>query len=158
MIENEETLFCSQNTEENAITSENITPNSQKETINDERSYLSAEDLVTTDEKCFRLRKFIKKGNNITTSIRRWIDFTIASSYLTPQELAQDLAKDDSIANINDFLEIQEQKSINAQNNRALQEDHGYCVLYFQRPFYPDLEGQKLILPKNVPKKVSFKF
>ena len=166
MITIEEAAFNNQDIEENEITSENVTPNSQdekEEAINDERSYLSADDEVTTGKKLARLNKKFS-GNYVTTSyIKRWIDFSIVEHRLTIEALREALAKealakDGSIDEINDHLETNKKQAIAAEKNKRLQNYHAALVIEYTkrlRGSNPN-KGEKLEPPIAAVKRVSF--
>jgi hypothetical protein len=163
MMTIEEAVFNNQDIEENEITSENVTPNSQdekEEVINDERSYLSADDRVTTKEKLAKLNQKFPHNDITTSSIKRWIDFSIIAHGLTIQELRKALAKDGRITEINDYLETNKKQAIAAEQNKRLQNYHATLVIEYTKRLGGSLrlkEGEKLEPPIAV-KKVSFNF
>lgn len=167
MITPEYIAFNNQDIAENAITSENVTPNSQEEFINDEHSYLlSADDVVTTQEKLIEFNEKFPLNDLTTSYINEWIDSCIIAHGSTIQELREALAKNGRIAETNYFLENQQQQLIAANRNRKLQNEHALFVLRYaqfleesqiQQPTAIKKKGEKLEPPIAV-KKVSFNF
>lgn len=169
MITTKESEFNNQNAEENEITSENITPNSQdekEEVITKERSYLSADDVVTTEEKLAKLNEQFPDYDRKSRT-KEWIDSCCISKgpyqqgaikASTIRELREALSTDRKIAQMNDFLENQQQQLIAAKRNKKLQNYHAALVIEYTKRLGGSTglkEGEKLEPPIAV-KRVFF--